>query len=185
MHVRLTRQGSELRFGWWEIHNGLAGAGDFLFGALRGQRSVEPQLVTLASVCEGYHRSFHDSLAIDAEKHTALTEAMLEAVQDDPEAYGQYERALRHANEMNQQQQLHHVLTRAGEVVEELGVKTGRLAEAVVVTRHCFVHHGDRDSRVITGGPNLWEANQLLILALRCSLLLDLGLTRGAAWPKS
>jgi len=190
---------------WWEIHGRLAGAGDFLFGALRDPMSLEPQLVTLASVIEGYHRAFDDGLAVCDDDHEAITRRMLETVED-AERRELYSRRLRYANELTQHDRLIAVVRRAGEVIEPLKNKAGRLAQVVLATRNYFVHLEKKDPRVLEGA-RLYEANQLLILAVQCNLLLELGVTpqravagiehaymgepfwrdlrkRGYAWPK-
>jgi hypothetical protein len=190
---------------WWEVYERLAGAGDFLFGSLRDAMTLEPQLVTLVSVVEGYHRAFHDRLAVGPDEHEAITALMLETI-DDKAKRELYSRRLRHANELLQHDRLLAVLRRAGEVVEPLGIKTGRLVEAVVATRNYFVHLEERDARVLEPAA-LYDATQLLVLALECNLLSDLGLPndralagiqraysgervwhdllqRGSAWPK-
>jgi hypothetical protein len=190
---------------WWAVHEQLAGVGDFLFGSLRDAMTLEPHLVTLVSVVEGYHRAFHDQLAVEQDEHEAITELMLERVEDE-QRRDLYARRLGHANELLQQDRLLAVLRRAGEVVAALKTKAGRLAEVVGASRNYFVHLGSKDARVL-GPTALHDASQLLILALECNLLLDLGfppdralagvqraysgdrvwhelLQRGSAWPK-
>jgi hypothetical protein len=159
---------------WWRAHERLAGAGDFLFGALREEMSAEPLLVTLMSAVEGYHRAFHDSLALDPASHERITTTMLDAVTD-ASAKKLYGQRLKHAHELVQLDRLRAVIRRAGDVVAPLGVKAGRLADVAVTSRNYFVHLGAKTDRVLEGAA-LYEASQLLILSLYCNLLLDLGL---------
>lgn len=160
---------------WWTVHEKLAGVADFLFGSLRDAMTVEPQLVTLVSVIEGYHRAFHGGEALAQDEHETITELMLESVQDE-QTRSVYGRRLRHANELMQQDRMLAVVRRAGDVVEPFTRKTGRLVEAVLASRNYFVHLESKDPRALEGAE-LFDANQLLILALECNLLLDLGLT--------
>ena len=118
-----------------------------------------------------------------------------------------YAARLKHANERTQRERIQGVLARAGEVIEPLGVKTGRLTDAVVDTRNYFVHLGERTDSVLNL-DELWEANALLAAAIKANLLLDMGVPssdiegglrgammghpawerlyrRGTAWPKS
>lgn len=158
---------------WWDLHHRLAGAGDFLFGVLRDPTSLEPQLITLTSVIEGYHRAFHDEPAIPAKEHNKIVERMLATIEDE-EIARHYEVRLLHADETSQRQRLLQVIRRAGGVVEPLGRKTGQLADAINTTRNYFVHLAEKDDQILEG-MSLYEVNQILILALRCNLLLDLG----------
>jgi hypothetical protein len=160
---------------WWKVHRSLGGAADFLFGALRDPMSLEPQMITLASVIEAYHRTFHEALPFTAEHHDAIVAQMLAAI-DDAHARSFHSRRLRYANQLPQKDRVVAVLRRAGEVVEALGVKSGRLADAVNTTRNYFVHLPVAQPDVIDI-VDLYEANQLLTMAIQCNLLLDLGLS--------
>ena len=64
--------------------------------------------------------------------------------------------------------------SRAGEVVDPLRNKARRLAEVVIASRNYFVHLESRDERVL-GPTGLYDAGQLLVLALECNLLSTLG----------
>jgi hypothetical protein len=64
---------------------------------------------------------------------------------------------------------------RAGEVIEPLGHKSGRLANTITAARNYYVHLPAEDASALDGAA-LYEVNQLLILALLVNLMLDLGL---------
>jgi hypothetical protein len=191
---------------WWEVHDEMQGVADFMFGAMSSGRTLEPQLTALASVIEGYHRTFHDAPAIDPHEHAENAAAMLETVERESHRKV-YERRLSHGHELMQEDRLESFLERAGKVVPALGRKRGRLAKVVIATRNYFTHLAERSHRVLDGPAALHEANQLLSLAIECNLLLDLGLfpdaarqgvtrayseldffrglnSRGTAWPK-
>jgi len=130
---------------------------------------------------------------------------MLDGVHD-KETRNHYSRRLQYANQLTQHDRVLAVFRRAGWVVEPLANKAGRLAEVIIATRNYFIHLEGKTSRVVEG-PTLYEVNQLLILAINCNLLLDLGMSpeqaragversylgerflrdlmrRGCAWPK-
>lgn len=161
--------------GWWELHDRLGGVSDFLFGALRDPMSLEPQLTTLASVTEGYHRAAHENLVLTDAEHEQLVERIL-APLSEAETARHYKARLSHGNEPMQKDRFLDVFGRAGEVVQPLGHRRGRLAEVIGATRNYFVHLGTRPELVLEG-MELYEVNQLLLLALQCNLLLDLGLS--------
>ena len=191
---------------WWQLEAEMEGVADFMFGAMGPGRTLEPQLTALASVIEGYHRTFHDAPAINPEQHAkTYVPAMLAAVQDTVHR-ALYRKRLAHAHEMTQRAA--GVVPRAGgEVIPELGRGRERLANAVVATRNYFTHLAKRTPHVLEG-VHLLNANQLLTLAIECNLLVDLGVRpeaaskgvqrayigkfffrdlqqRGAAWPES
>lgn len=190
---------------WWRVQDKLAGAADFLFGALGDSMTVEPRLVTLASVAEAYHRAFHDRDPLPAEDHEQWVDGMLRSV-DDGEAAKHYEQRLRYANEFSQQERITEVLKRAGTAIDPLGKKPGRLARYISETRNYFVHLPVEKPKN-TEGHVLFRASRLLVIALEANLLLDLDIEasevaeslsrkygtdpvwmdlwkRGAAWPK-
>jgi hypothetical protein len=135
---------------------------------------LEGQLVNFTSVAEAYHRVFLDAVAVAPERHEELTTQMLEAIENATEA-ALYARKLRFANEVAQEERILGVIRRAGKVVEPLGNKAGRLSNKLATTRNYLVHlPGERPD--VLEGPAMHEAIQLLILALQCNLLLDIGL---------
>jgi hypothetical protein len=191
---------------WWDVHEQLGGAADFLFGALSEPMALEPRLVTIASVVEAYHRVFQDHPTVDPKVHEATVDSML-ANLDSEDLRAHYRRRLRYAFELAQHERIVEVIRRAGEVVKPLGRKAGRLSETVTATRNYFVHlpSGEESAHE---GEALYELVQLLTLALLVNLLLDLELSpehvsalvsgsyagepfwdrlqaRGTAWPKS
>lgn len=190
---------------WWQVHARLGGAADFLFGALSEPMALEPRLVTIASVVEAYHRAFHDHPTVDPKVHEATIDSMLTRL-NSKDLSAHYRRRLRYAYELAQHERIVEVVRRAGEVVEPLGRKAGRLSDTVTATRNYFVHLPS-EGKSEHEGEALYELGQLLTVALLVNLLLDLGLSsehvsalasgsytgepfwdrmqvRGTAWPK-
>lgn len=164
---------------WWRHEAEMEGVADFMFGAMGPGKTLEPQLTALASVIEGYHRTFHDAPAIDPEEHAKYVPAMMEAVENTLHR-ALYKMRLAHAHEMTQRERLESFLERAGEIVPALGKERERLAKAVIATRNYFTHLAERTTHVLEG-VELLNANQLLSLAIECNLLLDLGVRPEAA----
>jgi len=192
---------------WWQLHQALGGAADFLFGGLAGRMTLEPRLMTFASVAESYQRALLDEgPPMDEKRHEELTSQML-AVLDDPNEAKVYERKLGWANEHTLEERLRAMVRRAGPVVGPLGEKSGRLSTALAATRNYFAHLSVKRPEVLDGSAEMYEATYLLLLTLDCNLLLDLGFEaerataliersygqeslwwrlqeRGDAWPK-
>lgn len=192
---------------WWGVHDMLGGAPDFLFGVLTTKLPIELRLVTSAAVAEAYHRiRFPDELAVEPRRHELLRSKMAGLVDSPPERE-HYLRRLGFANELSQSERLVKLLRRAGKVVPPLGRKAGRLAEVLSATRNYVAHLPvDRRENVLESSE-MYEATQLLLLAVQCNLLLDLGIEnedaermfarrfggaiyfqnlakRGSSWPK-
>jgi len=157
---------------WFELNTELEGTGDFLFGSLEPNQTLETQLVTLGSVIESYHRTFLDKVEIPKDQHREIVNEMCATISD-PEIRQLYKSRLGHANEMTQRARITEVLERAGEVVQPLGIEGERLAKVVVATRNYFVHLGARTKSVLDLSQTK-EAIELLQIAIKVNLLLDL-----------
>jgi hypothetical protein len=99
------------------------------------------------------------------------------------------------------------LLKRAGKVVPALSKRPGRLASAISATRNYVAHLPVERPQKVLEGAEMYNATQLLLLAIHCNLLLDLDIPteraealvsgrfgqqpyfkelvkRGCSWPK-
>jgi hypothetical protein len=159
---------------WFELTTSLGPGTGVLFGTLSSRMYVTSQLVVLASVAEAYHRTIDDDAPVAASVHEQVTQGVLHGLDDDAQR-SFYERALRHVNQLSQEQRIVALTKRAGTVVAPLANKPGRLGQRITATRNALVHLPATPGDVLDG-RDLIEAMELLVLVLHANLLLNLGL---------
>jgi hypothetical protein len=159
---------------WFELTTSLGPGTGVLFGTLSSRMYVTSQLVVLASVAEAYHRTIDDEAPVAANVHEQVTRRVLDGLHDDAQR-SFYERALRHVNQLSQEERIVALTKRGGTVVAPLANKPGRLGQRITATRNALVHLPATPGDVLDG-RDLIEATELLVLVLHANLLLDLGL---------
>jgi hypothetical protein len=114
---------------WFELTPALGPGTGVLFGTLSSRMYVTSQLIVLASVAESYHRTIDDDAPVAASIHEQVTQGMLDGLADEAQR-SFYERALRHVNQLSQEQRIVALTKRAGTVVGPLATSRGALVSA-------------------------------------------------------
>ena len=156
---------------WYDLRDELAGAGNSLFGTInRRHRTLEPDLLSVLSVVEGYHRARFDQLVVDEKEHKVAVEMMMDALPE--HLVENYRKRLTYANEQTQRQRVRATIERAEPVVSQASGWT-KLVHPLIETRNFLTHWGEKSDDVLEG-EDLWVALKRVEIVLRINLMLDL-----------
>ncbi|HEY8082689.1 MAG TPA: HEPN domain-containing protein [Solirubrobacterales bacterium] len=158
---------------WYELRRELAGAGNSLFATInRRHRTLEPDLLNLLSVVEGYHRARFDQPVVGEKEHRAAIDTMIAALPD--QLKDNYRKRLKYANEQTQRQRIRSIFERAEPVASRTSGWT-TLVHPLIMTRNFLTHWGE-DSDDVLEGDDLLFALKRVEIVLRINLMLDLGI---------
>lgn len=156
---------------WYDLRDELAGAGNSLFGTInRRHRTLEPDLLSVLSVVEGYHRARFDQLVVDEKEHKVAVETMMDALPE--HLVENYRKRLTYANEQTQRKRVRAIIERAEPVVFQASGWT-KLVNPLIETRNFLTHWGEKSDDVLDG-EDLWLALKRVEIVLRINLMLDL-----------
>ena len=160
---------------WWALYGRLGPAVVFLLSALGSRMFLENRLLNELGFAESYHRTLHDEPPIAENDHKHYVADMLDAI-GNAEDRDHYRMRLQHANEQTQRERIAWLIDRAATILPTVAGLEPTLAAGLVKTRNALTHLDPKAAGGALRDEPLYRAVELLEVALRANLLLDLGI---------
>jgi hypothetical protein len=161
---------------WWALYQQLGPAVVFLLSALGSRMFLENRLLNELGFAENYHRTLHSKPPISRQDHKRYVAAMLKTIED-PDDRDRYRMRLGHANEQTQGERVAWLIERARDTLPTVDGLEPTLAAKLVRTRNALTHLDPSAAADALRDEPLYRAVELLEVALRANLLLDLGIS--------
>jgi len=158
---------------WFSFRHELGGPANLLFATLSKENAtLEPDVLNLLSVAEGYHRRTLDVSPFAAEIHAQVL-SLLGGI-DDETVRDHYVVRLKYANEQSQKQRVRALFDRAEVVLPQVEGWRRMQLQPLIDTRNFLTHWGAPTGAVLNGW-DLWAALNRVRIVLEINLFIDIG----------